>query len=67
MVMPKLGGRDCFRELRKVNPDVRAVLSTGYGFNVAAQEILDEGVAGFIQKPYELIQISEVVANAMRK
>jgi len=67
MVMPKLGGRDCFRELLKINKDVRAVLSTGYGFNVAAQEILDEGVAGFIQKPYELIQISEVVANAMRK
>jgi PAS domain S-box-containing protein len=67
MVMPKLGGRDCFRELLKINKDVRAVLSTGYGFNVAAQEILDEGVAGFIQKPYELIQISEVVATAMRK
>ena len=27
MVMPRMGGRDCFRALRGMNPDVRAVLS----------------------------------------
>jgi hypothetical protein len=36
-----------------LNPDVRAVLCTGYGFNIAAQELLDEGILDFISKPFE--------------
>ena len=66
MVMPRLGGRECFRALREMNPALRAILSTGYGLNVAAQEILDEGMLGFIQKPYQMDQLSEVVAKALR-
>ncbi len=66
MVMPRLGGRECFRALREMNPALRAILSTGYGLNVAAQEILDEGMLGFIQKPYQMNQLSEVVAKALQ-
>src|SRR5206468_3477779 len=65
MVMPKLGGRECFRALKEINPRLRAILSTGYDFNTVAQEILDEGMRGFIQKPYQLRQLSEVVAAAL--
>jgi PAS domain S-box-containing protein len=66
MVMPRLGGRECFRALKQINPEVRAVLCTGYGFNVATQEILDEGMAGFLQKPYQMSQLSEIVAAALK-
>jgi len=61
-----MGGRECFRALKAIDPDVKAVLTTGYGFNDAAQELIDEGIAGFVQKPYELTQLSEVVAKAIR-
>jgi PAS domain S-box-containing protein len=67
LVMPRLGGRECFRILKRINPAVKAILSTGYGFNVAAQEMIDEGMLGFVQKPYEMIKLSEVVAKALRK
>jgi len=67
LVMPRLGGRECFRVLKKIDPGVRAILSTGYGFNVAAQEMLDEGMLGFVQKPYEMNHLSEVVARALEK
>jgi len=66
MIMPRMGGRECFRALKAIDPNVRAVLTTGYGFNEAAQELIDEGVAGFVQKPYELTQLSEVVAKAIQ-
>ncbi|HEV8375854.1 MAG TPA: CHASE domain-containing protein, partial [Candidatus Polarisedimenticolia bacterium] len=65
MMMPKLGGRECFRALKEINPRLRAVLSTGYDFNAAVQEILDEGMNGFIQKPYQMRQLSEVVSAAL--
>ena len=68
MAMPLLGGPECFRAMRKINPEVRAVLSTGYGFTSAmTQDVLADGMAGFIQKPYELSELSRVIATAMDK
>lgn len=66
MVMPRMGARDCFRALRAIDPGVRVVLSTGYGNNNAVQEVMNEGLLGFIQKPYQLHHLSEVVARALR-
>jgi PAS domain S-box-containing protein len=66
MVMPAMGGRECYRALKKLRPQLRAVLSTGYDFNTAVQEILDEGMRGFVQKPYQLRQLSEAVAAALK-
>lgn len=67
MIMPRMGGRDCFRKIREINPQVRAILSTGYSLEGAVQEILREGMDGFIQKPYRLEQLSEALSQAMRR
>jgi len=66
MVMPKMGGHDCFHALKEINPDIRVILSTGFGLNEAAQAILDAGALGFAQKPYRVTELSEVVATVMR-
>ena len=65
LVMPRMGGRECFRALKELNPDVRAVLCTGYGFNIAAQELLDEGILDFISKPFEPGRLSAVVSRSL--
>ncbi len=65
MIMPNKGGRDCFREMKKINPDIIAILSTGYGMDGAAQEIIDEGMKGFVQKPFQLAYLSEVISKAL--
>ncbi|MBX7144531.1 MAG: response regulator [Oligoflexia bacterium] len=67
MVMPRMGARDCFRCLKEINPNVLAILSTGYVNNNHVQEIMNEGMAGFIQKPYQLSQLSQVVAEVLRR
>jgi two-component system, cell cycle sensor histidine kinase and response regulator CckA len=66
LVMPRMGGRECYRALKELNPDVRAVLCTGYGFNIAAQELLDEGMLDFISKPFEAGRLSSVVSRTLR-
>lgn len=66
MIMPKMGGRECFLELKKLNPEIRAVLSTGYGRDGAVQEILDAGMSGFVQKPYRLDQLSAVISATLK-
>jgi len=65
MMMPRMGGRECFRELKALDPSIKAILSSGYGFNVAAQEMLEAGMLSFIQKPYDLLEFSEAVSRAL--
>jgi len=64
--MPRMGGRECYQRMKQINPDLRAVLSTGYSRDGAAQEILDDGVQGFVQKPFQASQLSEAIALAMK-
>ncbi|MFI5403221.1 MAG: PAS domain S-box protein, partial [Planctomycetota bacterium] len=66
MVMPKMGGRECLKALKEIDPKVKVVLSTGFGLNEAAQTILDEGAIGFAQKPYRAADVSQVIAAALR-
>jgi PAS domain S-box-containing protein len=66
MVMPRMGARECFRQLKTINSNVRAILSTGYVKNNAVHEIMVDGMAAFIQKPYELSQIGTLVEKVLR-
>ena len=65
MVMPQMDGQACFRALREINPGIRALLSTGYGRNNKAQELLDEGMAGLISKPSQLSVLGDSVRLAL--
>ena len=53
VVMPRIGGMELFRELRKLNPEVRALLVTGYPLGRDTRELLEAGKAGWIQKPFD--------------
>lgn len=63
MLMPKMDGRECFRQLKSINPTVRAILSTGYSHNETVQEVLNEGLSGYISKPYVFSQLAEIVGQ----
>ena len=65
LAMPGMDGRDCFRALKTINRDVKAVLCTGYGFNVVAQQLLDEGMLGIVSKPYTIEQLSDAIVQAL--
>jgi two-component system cell cycle sensor histidine kinase/response regulator CckA len=57
MVMPEMGGEEAFLAMKKINPGIKALLSTGYSQAGRVSEILSKGVKGFIQKPYEFNQL----------
>jgi two-component system, cell cycle sensor histidine kinase and response regulator CckA len=65
LVMPRMGAKECLEKLKETNPDVRVVLCTGYGNNNAVQELLAQGVSGFVLKPYRLADLSKVIAQAL--
>ena len=67
MVMPDMSGSDCFAELRRLRPESKIVLCTGYDRNHAVQELLNQGVVGFIQKPYDLDELAQVCADVLKQ
>jgi nitrogen-specific signal transduction histidine kinase/CheY-like chemotaxis protein len=58
MVLPGMGGGQIYDKLKKVNPKVKVLLSSGYTLDGIAAEILNRGCNGFIQKPFNLKQLS---------
>lgn len=67
MRMPKMGGKEAFERMKLINPDIRAVLCTGFGQNEQSQEILDLGVKGLLTKPYRINDLSQVIAQILAK
>lgn len=65
MVMPGKDGQECFKALKAIDPDVRAILSTGYGLDGHAQDTLDAGMVGYVQKPYHMQDLVTAVADAL--
>ena len=52
MTMPKMDGKACFSELRRMNANVKVILSSGYNEQDATSMFAGKGLTGFIQKPY---------------
>ncbi len=66
MIMPDLSGNDVFEKMREIDPDARVLLSSGYSINGQAAEIIKKGCCGFIQKPFNLIQLSNIIDKIMK-
>jgi two-component system, cell cycle sensor histidine kinase and response regulator CckA len=52
MTMPRMNGEETFRELRRMQSDVRVLLSSGYNEQDATSRFAGKGLAGFLHKPY---------------
>ncbi len=58
MIMPDLGGGELFDLIKQINPRARVLLSSGYSLDGQASEIMARGCDGFIQKPFNLEQVT---------
>ncbi|MBT7067851.1 MAG: response regulator, partial [Verrucomicrobia bacterium] len=65
MNMPVMNGRDTLIAMREMNPEVKAILATGYSLDANAQEILDEGALSYIQKPYRVDDLVQQIEQAL--
>ncbi len=65
MIMPGISGGETFDRLRKINPNIKVLLSSGYSLTGEAQEIMDRGCNGFLQKPFQLEQLSDKVREML--
>ncbi|MRR37486.1 response regulator, partial [bacterium] len=65
MIMPDCSGKETFSLLRRVDPSVRVLLSSGYSLDGQAEEIMENGCRGFIQKPFTMTELSKKVRGVL--
>src|SRR6266566_8494328 len=54
IIMPGMNGHQTLRALRKIDPGLPVLISTGYSDRSAAAILVDEGADGFVNKPYHI-------------
>jgi DNA-binding NarL/FixJ family response regulator len=65
MIMPGMNGRETFERLKKIDPDTKVLVSTGYSIDGEVREILDRGGNGFLPKPYGMNVLSQKVREVL--
>jgi len=65
LTMPRMGGEEAFAQLRRMNADVKVVLSSGYSESDIEDRFAGKGLYGFIQKPYTSEALQGMVRSVL--
>lgn len=65
LIMPGLDGGKVFDQIRTHYPDLPVVLCSGYSINGQAAAIMSRGCNGFIQKPFNIMELSRLLQDIL--
>jgi signal transduction histidine kinase len=65
--MPKIGGLEVLKEIKKINPYIEVIIITGYPTIEIAVAALKIGAFDFICKPFDLEQLKKTVNRCLEK
>jgi PAS domain S-box-containing protein len=63
LTMPRVGGEDVLAEMRRIDPEIRVVLMSGYTEQRVKEKFGEEALVDFLQKPFR----SEELVRTLRK
>jgi DNA-binding NtrC family response regulator len=66
MTMPEMSGGETFDRIKEINPEAVVLLASGYAVDGEAQEILNRGCSGFIQKPFTITELSKKISETLQ-
>jgi two-component system cell cycle sensor histidine kinase/response regulator CckA len=64
-VIGGMGGEETFKQLRELDPDVRAIVASGYDNDDMAKRFLDMGFCGYLTKPYRVTDLGKVLKTVL--
>lgn len=67
MIMPIMTGGEVYKHIKQISPDVKVLLSSGYSIDGEATELLKGGCNGFIQKPFNIKELSMQIREILEK
>lgn len=66
LVMPKISGIELYNELKEINNEIKAIMTTGFAKDKDIVTILENGCQGFINKPYNMGKISKLIDDIIK-
>jgi PAS domain S-box-containing protein len=67
MIMPGMNGQDAFKIFRSIKPDIPVILSSGFSREECVLDMLKNGLAGYVRKPFRLTELSQLVAKIIKE
>jgi DNA-binding NtrC family response regulator len=67
IMLPDLSGREVFRRIRELDPAAQVIIASGYDRERDANDLLKEGAARFVQKPYRIAELVGAVGEVIEK
>ncbi len=61
MIMPDENGATTYKRLKKINPNVKVLVSTGYGKDGNVEEILNDSQNELILKPFKFGEFTDKI------
>ncbi len=63
LIMPDMSGREIFKEMKKINPDVNVLLTSGLSQDDIITDLLKEGALGVLKKPFTISMLTGMLEN----
>jgi PAS domain S-box-containing protein len=61
-----MGGKDAIREILKMDPNVKAIVSSGYSNDPEMTDFEKYGFSGVVEKPYSIEELKRILKNAVK-
>ena len=60
-----MGGKEAIQRLRELDPDVKAIVSSGYSTDPLMSDFKNHGFSDVVTKPYRIHELSEVLHRVL--
>jgi DNA-binding NtrC family response regulator len=67
VTLPMISGREVLEELRRVQPEVRVILTTAYGRDRAVDAMGGDPSLLYLRKPYRIGELIEMLGSTSQK
>jgi signal transduction histidine kinase/ActR/RegA family two-component response regulator len=65
LVMPGMNGNETYHALKKINPEIKAIISSGYAFQRDIDDLIKDGAKVFLQKPFSMNELADLIQIAL--
>ena len=66
IMMPEMNGEACFREIRKIDPQAKVILLTGFTNEKTFYESMRNDIVGIVEKPFDLFKLTDAIKRALQ-